>query len=320
MLKRVIITAFVVTGTITAVLGSGTASAARRPCDVHIEAPADLNQRFRKEPVGAVICVSGTFRIDSSLEPRDGQVIRGHATIVNAGGVEDGFYLAQAEDVKIAGLEIMGFNTRGVRCGAGTRLVRSVLHHNAQNGVGCNLDNRAGSHIIIAHNQVYANGDPSIEGNTSGGMKFVRSGLPGARPGNSVSVRHNEVWGNIGNGIWFDINSAGDLIARNEVWDNTRSGIRYEISAGPGMIRRNVTHGNAWYGIWITSSAKVVVRENIAVRNGKKDIIVISDERARLTFPELGGTHDGYKIVNIDVAGNTVAREVAGCSLDGVSC
>ena len=319
MLKRVIITAFIA-GTITAMLGSGSATAARRPCDVHVKAPADLNQRFRQASVGAVICVSGTFRIDSSLEPRDGQVIRGHAIIVNGGGVDDGFYLARAEDVKIAGLEITGFNSRGVRCGVGTRLVRSILHHNRQNGVGCHLDNRAGSRVIIARNQVYANGDPSLEGNTSGGMKFVRSGKPGARPGNSISVRHNEVWGNVGNGIWFDINSAGDLIARNEVWDNTRSGIRYEISAGPAMIRRNVVHGNAWYGIWITSSAKVVVRENVVVRNGKRDIIVISDERARLSFPDLGGTHDGYEIVDIEVARNTVAREVVGCSLDGVDC
>jgi parallel beta-helix repeat protein len=320
MLKRVIVTAFIVAGTITAMLGSGNASAARRPCDVHVKAPADLNQRLHKAPVGAVICVSGTFRIDSSLEPRDGQVIRGHATIVNGGGVDDGFYLARAEDVKIAGLEITGFDSRGVRCGAGTRLVRSILHHNRQNGVGCHLDNRAGSRVIIARNQVYANGDRSLEGNTSGGMKFVRSGKPGARPGNSISVRHNEVWGNVGNGIWFDINSAGDLIARNEVWNNTRSGIRYEISAGPAMIRRNVVHGNAWYGIWITSSAKVVVRENVVVRNGKRDIIVISDERARLSFPDLGGTHDGYEIVDIEVTRNTVAREVVGCSLDGVDC
>ena len=320
MLKRVILMAAVAASAATVLVMPGTASARLGACDRHVDAPADLNARFRKAPKGAVICLSGTFRINAPLVPRDGQVIRGPAAIVNGGGVEDGFFLGDASHVTIAGLDISGFTSRGVRCGPYTRLLRSSLHHNRQNGVGCQLDNRGGSHIVIASNEVYANGDPSIEGHTAGGMKFVRTGAPGDRAGSSVTLRRNKVWGNIGNGIWFDINSAGDLIARNEVWNNTRNGIRYEISAGPAIIRRNVVFRNDWYGIWITSSAKVVVRENVVVRNGRGDIVVVSDERARLRFPDLGGSHDGYKIRNIKVLRNTVARKLVGCSLENVSC
>ncbi|HVF07210.1 MAG TPA: right-handed parallel beta-helix repeat-containing protein [Actinomycetota bacterium] len=320
MLKRVI-------AVITATIGigasfgtSGTAVAALGPCDVSIDAPADLNAQFRKARKGAVICLHGTFRVNAPLVPRDRQVIRGPATIVAAGGVEDGFFLRDAHHVTIAGLDISGFTSRGVRCGPSTRLLRSALHHNRQNGVGCQLDNRSGSHIVIASNRVYANGDDSIEGHTAGGMKFVRTGAPGDRAGTAVTVRRNKVWANVGNGIWFDINSAGDLIARNEIWDNTRNGIRYEISAGPAIIRRNVVYRNQWYGVWITSSAKVVVRENVVVRNGRGDIVVVSDERARLRFPDLGGSHDGYAIRNILIERNTVARHLVGCDLENVSC
>ena len=320
MPKRVVITAVILASAAAILIAPGNASARLGACDETVRAPADLNKRFRSAPEGAVLCLSGTFRIGSPLVPRDRQVIRGPATIVNGGGVEDGFYLASSRGVTIAGLEITGFTSRGVRCGQGTRLLRSLLHHNRQNGVGCQLDNKEGSHILIASNEVYANGDPSLEGNTSAGMKFVRSGKPGTRAGDSITVRGNTVWGNVGNGIWFDINSAGDLIARNEVRNNTRNGIRYEISGGPAIIRRNVVHGNGWYGIWITSSAKVVIRENLAVRNDKGDIVIISDERARLSFPDLGGSHDGYKIVNIQVFRNTVAKRVSGCSLENVSC
>lgn len=320
MLKRVILLAAAIVGAATVLVIPGTASARLGSCDKRVAAPADLNAEFRRAPEGAVICLSGTFRINSPLVPRHGQVVRGPAAIVNGGGVEDGFFLGDARHVTISGLDISGFTSRGVRCGAYTRLLRSSLHHNHQNGVGCQLDNRGGSHILIASNRVYSNGDPSIEGHTAGGMKFVRTGAPGDRAGSSVTVRRNKVWGNVGNGIWFDINSAGDLIARNEVWNNTRNGIRYEISAGPAIIRRNEVYSNAWYGVWITSSAKVVVRENVVVRNGKGDIVVVSDERARLRFPDLGGSHEGYKIRNIDVLRNTVARKLVGCSLENVSC
>ena len=320
MLKRVIFMAATVSAVAAVLVIPDTATAALGSCDVRVEAPANLNERFARVPKEAVICLSGTFSITSPLVPRDGQVIRGPAAIVNAGGVEDGFFLGDASHVTIAGLDISGFTSRGVRCGPYTRLLRSTLHHNRQNGVGCQLDNRGGSHVVIASNDVYANGDPSIEGHTAGGMKFVRTGAPGDRAGSSITLRHNKVWGNVGNGIWFDINSAGDLIARNEVWDNTRNGIRYEISAGPAIIRRNVVHHNGWYGIWITSSAMVVVRENVVVQNGRGDIVVVSDERARLRFPDLGGSHDGYKTRNIVVTRNTVAKQLVGCSLENVSC
>ncbi|HEX7247918.1 MAG TPA: right-handed parallel beta-helix repeat-containing protein [Actinomycetota bacterium] len=320
MLKRVI-AVITATAGIGASFGvPGTAVAALGSCDVRIDAPADLNAQFRKARKGAVICLRGTFRINAPLVPRDRQVIRGPAAIVNGGGVEDGFFLRDAHDVTIAGLDISGFTSRGVRCGPSMRLLRSTLHHNRQNGVGCQLDNRSASHIVIAANRVYANGDDSIEGHTAGGMKFVRTGAPGDRAGTAVTVRGNKVWGNVGNGIWFDINSAGDLIARNEIWDNTRNGIRYEISAGPAIIRRNVVYRNQWYGVWITSSAKVVVRDNVVVRNGKGDIVVVSDERARLRFPDLGGSHDGYVTRNIRIERNTVARKLVGCTLENVTC
>ncbi len=320
MLKRVILMAATVSAVAAVLVNPGTATAALGSCDVRVEAPANLHERFARAPKGAVICLSGTFSITSPLVPRDGQVIRGPAAIVNAGGVEDGFFLGEREPCHDRGPRHLGVHSRGVRCGPYTRLLRSSLHHNRQNGVGCQLDNRGGSHVVIASNDVYANGDPSIEGHTAGGMKFVRTGAPGDRAGSSITLRHNRVWGNVGNGIWFDINSAGDLIARNEVWDNTRNGIRYEISAGPAIIRRNVVHHNSWYGIWITSSAMVVVRENVVVQNGRGDIVVVSDERARLRFPDLGGSHDGYKTRNIVVTRNTVAKQLVGCSLDNVSC
>ena len=289
-------------------------------CAVYVTAPANLNERFRAAPEGAVICLSGTFRVTSSLIPRDGQHIVGPAVIENGGRVEDGFDLSRADHVGVEGLEIRNFLRRGVKCGIGTQVLGSMIHHNRQNAVGCSLRNRSASGVLVAENQIYNNGVGTLEGNTAGGMKFVRSGKPGDVPGSAVTVRDNLIWANVGNGIWFDINSAGDLISGNEIWGNTRNGIRYEISAGPAVIRGNIVHDNRWYGIWLTSSAKVKVLANTSINNGRNDITIMSDERARLTFPALGRNHDGYKIVDIDVYDNVTTKQLSGCSLKNVAC
>jgi hypothetical protein len=316
----------VTTATLVVALTLGVMAFATHPpvsaaeCAAYVTAPANLHDRFRAAPEGAVICLSGTFRITSSLVPRDGQRIVGPAVVENGSGVDDGFDLSRTEGVVVEGLEIRNFLRRGVKCGLGTQVLGSVIHHNRQNAVGCSLRNRSASGVLVAENQIYNNGVGNLEGNTAGGMKFVRSGKPGDVPGSAVTVRDNLIWANLGNGIWFDINSAGDLISGNEIWGNTRNGIRYEISAGPAVIRGNFVHDNRWYGIWSTSSAKVKVLANTSINNGRKDITIMSDERARLTFPALGGNHDGYKIVDIDVHDNVVTKQLSGCSLKNVSC
>jgi hypothetical protein len=317
---RIVAAAAALASTFGLVSFVSTPAASAIECEAFVSAPANLNERFRAEPEGAVICLSGTFRITSPLVPRDGQRIKGPAVIENGGGVDNGFYLVRTENVKVDGLEIRNFTQRGVNCGYGTRVVRSMIHHNRQNGVGCARGNRSSSRIIVAENEIYNNGIGTLEGDRAGGLKFVRSGMPGDEPGSAVTVRGNRIWGNVGNGLWFDINSAGDLIARNDIWGNTRNGIRYEISGGPSIIRRNSVHDNLWYGIWVTSSARVKVVGNTSVHNGRSDIRIASDERARLTYPDLGGSHDGYKIVDIDVYENITTRAVEGCSLTNVSC
>lgn len=290
------------------------AQAAKRPCDVTITAPANLNARLRAAGPGKVVCLEGKFVINEETQAWDRQVLRGPATIVNAGRVVNGINLKRggsdgATDVQLNHLEISGFLERGVVCNDGTTARKLNLHHNEQNGFGCNLNNRSNASVWIHHSRIHHNGSLKWEGHISAGMKFVHTGPRGASVGSAVSVTDNRVYSNYGNGVWFDIDSAGDLVQGNRIWGNTRYGVRYEVSFGPVLIQGNdiVSSVKGYSGINITDSSFATVRGNTA-RGEDWDIDVFWKDR-----------RDGNPLIDIVIGPNDAPR-VLGCNLKGVTC
>ena len=98
-------------------------------------------------------------------------------------------------------------------------------------------------------------------------MKFAASG--GRTGSNGAIVRDNYIHDNVGNGVWFDVDSGGDTILDNVISGNLRKGIFYEVSRGPVLIMNNRVNGNntsggrsSGAGIAVVSSKNVTIRDN----------------------------------------------------------
>lgn len=284
-------------------------SAIADPCDVSASG-GDLNAILLSAGPGATICLSGTFSMHQEGKAFTGQTISGPALIRNAGGVRNGFNLklggaTGAYNVTLIDLEVSGFGERGVVCNVGTVAIRLDLHHNLQNGFGCNLNKVADAGVVIQDSEVYANGQASTVGHTSAGMKFVNTGPDGADPGTSVTILNNLVYNNRGNGIWFDEHSAGDAILGNTVRGHERHGIRYEVGDGPVLIAENQVSGSVLDDIDVTSSSFATVTDNVVA--------------GRIDIAQKVGRSNYHPILDIQVFGNRAAQ-LKGCALLNVTC
>ncbi len=92
----------------------------------------------------------------------------------------------------------------------------------------------------------------------AGGAKLVQSV--------NVQFAGNYVLNNIGNGIWFDIDSDHAVIVRNEAFSNNRNGIQFEISDG-AIIAGNTVRSNTDVGIHIIESTNIDVYNNVVYKN-----------------------------------------------------
>jgi parallel beta-helix repeat protein len=150
----------------------------------------------------------------------------------------------------------------------------------------------------------------------SGGMKLVIA--------QDVKVLNNEVAGNNGPGIWFDINGDNNTIAGNNIYDNSLAGIHYEISRG-AQIRNNTLTNNAqndtrgWFHqaqLTVSSSYNVSVTGN-RVQNGPGGITVIDQRSLRsadlYSTPSWGRLYENgnlamWRSENVTVTGNTLSN------------
>ncbi|MGZ8594589.1 MAG: right-handed parallel beta-helix repeat-containing protein [Actinomycetota bacterium] len=294
-------------------------------CDgVGVPSGASIQAAIDADPVGTTFCLSGAYDVAQPIEPKDGMSFIGvpdatgrRPTLRPVGSVETGFELkrAGAEGVTIKGLDIAGFSITAIDCWIGMVARANYLHHNLRNGLGCGLESTS-SNVLVQNNDIAFNGSAGELGINGGGMKFTKTCPPGSAIGCGVTVRGNHVHDNIGNGIWFDIDSAGDLIRGNTVERNTRKGIFYEISFGPALIVDNVSRDNGLEGR----------------RHSDGGIVVVSSKNVTIRSNTLGSDFNGvgirirqdgrpYTLQTITVGPNALSRnELVGCGLPGARC
>jgi parallel beta-helix repeat protein len=158
---------------------------------------------------------------------------------------------------------------------------------------------RGGS--VVSGNSIHDNNtedfDPSWE---AGGLKSIASGM---------LIEGNDVYGNGGPGIWFDLGASDTTIVNNRVHDNEGAGIYYEISSR-GLISGNVVWQNGgaqppgWtsgVGILLNSSGNTEVTDNIVAWNDNGIVFAGQDRGDRPADAFQGNyIHD-----NVITEGNT---------------
>jgi parallel beta-helix repeat protein len=299
-------------------------------CDVHVEAPTDLQHALNDAGPRAVVCLTGTFETVSTVRPLTGQtVVGGLLRYVGAydvcrecyASMVDGYDLGAA-DVTLQGVEVAGFEGRGVLCGSGSAVTGSFLHDNRRNGIGC-IARGANWHIQIVGNRIEHNGTEVLAGQASGGVKLMEVSQPGEALGVGAVVSDNTVANNIGNGIWLDRSSNASTIERNSLSGNTQTGIRCEKCGGPIAITDNVSYDNGGDGLAILNSAVVSLAGDQTYGNAGVGIRIgyTSPGVATKVYPDLSPVSDGWQISSIVVNDTRLAAdEVVGCDLTNVDC
>jgi hypothetical protein len=270
--------------------------------DAFINEGDSLNTRLAEIGPDKTIKVTGTF--NSNLRPFTGQRLFGPFKLVGGSGDACNLKTLKARNVSITDFEIDGFSGRGIVPWFGSRIRQGVIHDLGENAMTGSYENAPNMDILIEDMEVFNCGDPSQAGNSAGGFKFTRSGPPGAPVGSSITMRRIYIHNCEGNGLWFDISCAGELLEDIEIHDSSHNGFRYEICMGPVLINRMNTHDNSGHGFFITSSAYVEAHDVATGGNGGRGILLLEEERAILpTDVEMKpmGTHEGFKFRDIAV-------------------
>ncbi len=114
------------------------------------------------------------------------------------------------------------------------------------------------------------------DNNTEGFHPFGAAGGIKTTASRNVRISGNEVLGNLGHGIWFDLSAVGIVIDANHASRNTEAGILVEVSA-QALVNGNVTNENG-RGIYIVESNDVRVLGNTAGFN-ERNILVLDSYR-----------------------------------------
>ena len=228
--------------------------------------------------------------------------------IVAAAGNHTGFYVTRRY-ARFVDLDMSGFTERAIRCMYGTKIIGGRYHHNGVNGFGCGLGRSSGGGLVVDGVEVDHNGSPAMVGHSSSGIKIA--GSPGS------VIRNSYVHDNVGNGIWFDVDSGGDqldVVENNVVIGNSLRGIFYEVSRGPVVIRGNVVTANntsetpGASGIGVSSSKNVTIVGNILDRNRVWAIRANEIDR-------------GYPLDAVVIRENVLnGGAIYGCDRVGVTC
>ena len=122
-------------------------------------------------------------------------------------------------------------------------------------------------------------------------------------PGNKrATIRRCEAAYNIeAEGIWFDTDNSDIRILDNVVHDNGNDGIFFEINKGGGLIAGNLAYGNHCRGIYVSGSENVWVVNNTLAENGAG---VVGMTRGKGEFPKNCRVLNNLLIRNYDTADN----------------
>jgi parallel beta-helix repeat protein len=190
----------------------------------------------------------------------------------------------------------------GIATGARAIVRGNRIHHNGQLGIAPD-----GNDVLIEDNEIYDNNTHGYDASwEAGGLK--------AAVIERLTLRRNRVHGNLGSGLWCDIDCRDVLIEDNIVERNADAGIFYEISYD-AVIRNNVVRlngtrsagqqGSVWFwgaGIQIAASQGVEVYGNtVTVAEGSSGIMLIDQGRDKGP-----GTAGMYRTTDNIVRDNTV--------------
>lgn len=229
-----------------------------------------------------------------------GLVVEKYATPAQQGAIF-GDADARATGWLIENNEVRLNSGAGIATGAGAIVRGNRVHHNGQLGIAPD-----GNDVLIEDNEIYANNTHGFDASwEAGGLK--------AAVIERLTLRRNRVHGNLGSGLWCDIDCRNVLIEDNIVERNADAGIFYEISFD-AVIRNNVVslngtrsdgqQGSVWFwgaGIQIAASQGVEVYGNrVTVAEGGSGIMLIDQGRDR--GPNRAGMYR--------TAGNTVRDNV----------
>jgi Right handed beta helix region len=297
-------------------------------CTTTVNAPANLQNALNAAGTGATVCLAGTFSTSSTIRPLAQQTIVGGALRYSGASnvcvscdLTDGFEL-RAPGITLQGVEVYGFEGRGVDCGPGATITGSYLHDNKQNGIGC-WANLQDYRLSIIGNRIVHNGSPVLVGHNSGGMKLASLSSPTNDLGVGATIEGNTVWGNVGHGISFDRTSSAGIVRDNVAFGNSQAGIRCEKCAGPFLFDANTVHDNGWPGITIHNSAVVTVTNTTSYDNGGSrpiGIRVSFNDKAQKDYPTATPVTLGYHTKSISIQSAGVSDGVRGCTYANVLC
>jgi hypothetical protein len=231
-------------------------------------------------------------------------------TLVTNGGTVDGqgsrkyAFVVKANDVTIDGFVVTGTVNPAqegaihVRSSARFTLRNAHIHHT---GGACISIGSGGGHRILDSELAYCEQqgyhlssvtDTLVARNRIHHNNPNRTYSPGWEAGggkaarvNGLTFDANEVYANIGPGLWCDVDCRNVVYRNNRLHHNSRMGIFFEISNG-ALIEGNVVWENGWQftgwgygaGIVAASSRNIEIRNNIVAWNAD-GISVISQNR-----------------------------------------
>lgn len=175
----------------------------------------------------------------------------------------------------------------GIGVGEEAIVRRSDINNNGQLGIG-----GVGRNIKIEDNWIWANNTRGFDFTwEAGGAKLALSV--------GATFRGNDVYDNIGSGLWCDIECRDATFENNVIEDNYDSGIFYEISSG-ATIRDNVVKHNGvgrrvWFwgaDILVAASQNVEIYDNTIAVSPKGCGIVLIDQSRQKTNGEKYKTRD----------------------------
>lgn len=181
-------------------------------------------------------------------------------------------------------------NTLSHAHGANVSLARGenlkLLHNDISQGGQLGVHGSQATGVLLQGNRIYNNHTVSFHsGWEAGGIKMATQ--------TQTNVIENEIFGNQGPGVWFDIDSRDIAIRGNRIHHNLHQGIKYELSS-IADIHDNLVwengHGYAHWGwgagIVVQNSSGVHVRDNVVAWNGD-GISIISQNRGEARWNEV---------------------------------
>jgi len=174
---------------------------------------------------------------------------------------------------------------------------------------GVDLESVSGD-IVVAHNEIFSNGNHGLSANTSSGLK----------------VRHNDVYGNgalfslWGNSMGIIISGSGvigappSIVELNNVYSNTSLAGIYIFQSANQTISHNVVTQNSMDGIDLDfcSQGTVSVDHNTADYNGFNGITLFDfTSGCAVAFNDASSNANNGILLDVTTSGNTVSHNTA---------